>query len=348
MSLSNCIIFFVAIFIGIYTSLFMQIRFTQSTNHANNLYAKYAVTACQDALEQNLLDDETDALKKEDDEDNKKNIWNEAETRNNAVNTFYKTLGLCLNKAEDGYYSEMEVMTPVICLVDFDGYYISYNGAYDDLTTSPEGYENIHTITPLNTWAEDVKGYTIRYFLSDYVEVTVPSGVIKRGNREDVYEKIQDSALSFLQDQEEFESQKNACIVQCLNDQIEYYINNLNLKADGYDTQYHVSLPENKGETWGGLIENPCIIGFVQGHTYRIRDQRLSVFGFASYDLSEPLHYFILENPEGEMTYFCYEEKKLKGEINNHDNSLFYNGNQIEEFYESMKECAQKGAYPES
>lgn len=343
MSWNDIIIFFVSIFLCFYSVIFVNTTIESGTNRANNLYAHYVASACQDALALNTLNgvEVRDNL-----QDNRENVWNDITVREKTVRTFYKSFGLCLNKDGDGFYNEMELMTPIVCLVDVDGYYISYNAAYDSNSSSHNDYDNLHNISALNTWSEKRENYIVRYYLSDNVQIIREDGTMIEGDRKEVYQEIGDPILDYLVNKEIFEESKNACIVQTLSDQINYYVNAINNNADAYDTQYIINLPEISGETWCGLVNEPAICAFVQGNTYNIRNKKASVYGFGIYELSEPLHYFILEDGTGVKTYYCYEEQDYFGKITEIEPHPYYNGYAIEELYNSKKDCAKEDAYP--
>lgn len=343
MSWSNVIIFFLSIFFCLYSVIFVNTKIESGTNRANNLYARYVASACKDALEMTSL---RNIEIKDVQQDTVKRIWKDVQAREDTVNKFYQSFGLCLNKNGTGFYNELEIMTPVICLVDIDGYYISYNAAFDNNSNSNDEYENVHNINALNTWSQPIGTYVVRYYLSDNVQVIAQDGKIYNGNRKKVYSDIADPSLEFLVMDEIFEDSKNSCIIQTLNEQINYYLNALNHNADSYDTQYIVNLAEVKGDTWCGLIDEPAICAFVQGKTFNIRNKKASVYGFGIYEIGEPLHYFILDNGSS-LTYYCYEEKAMQNNIIETDTFTYYQGNEIKKLYSSKQECAQEGAYLE-
>lgn len=347
MSWSDIVTFFIALFISVFSVSVTSLELIKSTVRANNLYSTYVITACQDALEMELAD--SDTLSEKESNQEKDSFWKRAETRENAVNTFYKSLGLSLNKKNETYYNDLELMSPIICLIDYDGFYLSYNAAFDDNATTDENNLNFHNITMLNTWAENIGTYTIRYYLTDKVEVYSNTGKQYIGNRKEVYENIyketSDETLAYFMDDAEFSLSRNACVIQHINEQVEYYINNMNLAVDSYDTQYSLYLAENQGETWAGMIDNPTIMAFIQGPTYNIRQKHISVFGLGAYDYDEPLHYFICEE-EGVKIYRCYEEELWRNKIQKIEGKVYYNGIEIQKFYESAKACVKAGAYP--
>lgn len=347
MSWTDLIIFFLSLFFTFFSVSTLNMQFIKSTVRANNLYATFVITACQDALEMELSDS-TD-LSDDSHIQGKDMFWKDYEIRENAVNTFYHSLGLSLNKTTDAYYNEIELMTPVICLIDYDGFYISYNAAFDDTAVTSDDNDNLHAITQLNTWAENVGNYTVRYYLTDDVTVYCHNGKQYYGDRkevfQDIYAETSDTTLQYLADDEEFDLSRNACVIQHIDEQVEYYINNHNLAADGYDTLYSLNMTENSGETWTGMIDNPTILAFIQGPTYNIRQKKVSVYGLGAYEYDEQLHYFI--STENDMMYYrCYEEELWKNRIHTSNGKIFYNGLEVTRFYTCAQDCAKEGAYP--
>lgn len=344
MKMTDITIFFLSIFLCLYAVIFVHTRMEDATNRANNLYAHYIATSCQDALELNILEA---AEIKDNESRGLQQAWQEPSVREAAVKTFYKSFALSLNKREEGYYNEIELMTPFVFIIDVDGYYISYNAAFDPNSSSHSDYNNLHNISAINTWSENRNGYIVRYTLSDLVQVICPDGRIITDDRWDAYNKAASTDLDYFLNDESFLEEKNACIIQDMTDKMNYYVNTLNNNADAYDTQYIINLPEIKGETWCGLIDKPAIAGFVQGNTYNIRNQKVSVYSFGIYEMGEPLHYFVMEDLSGERIYYCYEDKKMTGQITQVGEDRVFNGSPLKEFYTSKEDAAKSDAWPE-
>ncbi len=300
-----------------------------------------------DTLRENVQADLNDLLNEDTIRSKEGRIWADLGVRKNAVDTFYQSFGLCLNMRTEGFKNELEMIMPICVLVDNDGYYISYNGSLDGVNSNVGfDYEDLHTMTSLNAWAKDFGDYTVRFFLDDTIVLTdKKTGGQYNGKREELVIEDPAEEIAFLFDKEEFEEYKNEVIVQEINDKVLYYINNVNFAADMYDTQYALNLPESKGQDWCGLISRPTVIGFTQGKSYSVRGRKLSVYGYGMSDLGEQVTYFIYEDADGYKTYHCLEMEEHNGNIEKIDQKFYYKGEEITDFYQTIEECARKGAF---
>lgn len=345
MSYGDMIIFYITVFLCFFIEPFVDGDVMKAAGHANNAYARYVAVSCEDAMTQSgwsdiVLRDDTEAV------DTDFLIWDDFSVRENAVSMFYKTFGSCLNRDDFFYEHELELMTPVLALVDYDGYYICHNGGLDSLTTTSPADESLHCISPLQAFSEERAGYQIRYYLSDTVEVYTGSGLRYKGHRRDVYDAIGDTALAYLVDDAEFDEIKTACIVGRINEQVLYYMNEQNYRIEDYDVKYFLGLSQVEGATFCGLLDKPAVLGFVQGNTFKTQGKRISVYGFAMSELGEPLHYFIVKNPYDKLVYYCYEEALVKGSLSVVDGQLTYYGQIIRGLYPTKKDCVKLGAVP--
>lgn len=202
---TDYIIVFIITFSCFAVLAFYGINTSTKTSEANTEYANMLTVACNDAMK---------ATNTEHIEDG---IWKTEAARRNTLSTFYSTLAFCFNNE----YTKEEanhIYTPIACLIDTDGYYISYNSSFDNTgnvyidsyasgneyskwmpssvahTTlyDTQAFISGMTVSSLNTWNEMVDDCIIRFYLTNKVSVTMPDGVIITDTRERVLKKIRD------------------------------------------------------------------------------------------------------------------------------------------------------------
>lgn len=356
MKLSNFIILFLGIAACFIFVAFTNIDITQKTNVENTEFSTKLSSACYDAA-QSMKTENVEHFGK---------VWHNEEDLLDTLTVFYNSLVYSFNWDNQGRVNEMALYTPVVCLVDLDGYYISHNVVFNTTGTVsiPDDAEKRNGLSALNTWTKSYNGVILRYFLNDNVEVYCGDGSKVEGNRYKVYELLSEkhpgeaAELSFIINDDEFNSRKNELIVREINKQCEYYINRHNVIGDSYYNQYQFEMPEVAGEDWSRLLQNPTVISFLQGYSARTSDNYLNVYSLAGGELVKNYHYFI----DGDE-YHCIEaESGVTKSINTVTTDYEsegtvktvtteyvvyeFNGHKIDTIYNSQTECAMRGATP--
>lgn len=333
MAITDYAIFFLVIFFSLLIPNTLNTQIVKAMNRANIVYSEYAITACQDALRQTALENSQG-----------ENIFFNNEIRQNTVNTYYASLGRCLNRDNPGQRANLETATPGIVLVDYDGYYICYNGAYDLKNTLSDETEDIHVITEKYTWSRQYGNhYIVQFTLSDNVIVYDSDGHTYKGSRDKAFLAAgSPSELAFLND-ESFEEEKNDVIVTAIEEQFNYIVNNYNKKTDMNSTQYTILFPRVEGEVNCRLFENPTIISFLQGKARNVHGQRATVFALGGEELDNRLRYFI--SGEDIQKYgYCLEDELQDAQIARVSKALYFDEKKIEKIYFSKSAYAKDGA----
>lgn len=266
MKFSDYILIFIGIILCFGIVSFANVDITKKVNTQNIEYSNKLTAASYDAAQTM----NTDNVEKYG------HVWNDEDDLNDTLTVFYNSLVYSFNWDNQGRVDEMALYTPVVCMVDVDGYYISHNVVFDTsgMVEIPSETDKRNGLTTLNTWTKNYGGVLLRYYLSDYVEVYSLDGTIFSGNRKDVYKTLTEkrpggaevSNLCFLMDDDTFNANKNELIVREINKACEYYINRHNVIGDNYENQYTFEMPEIAGEDWARLLKNPTIISFLQGY----------------------------------------------------------------------------------
>jgi hypothetical protein len=297
-------------------------------------------------------------------------VWNDEKDLTDTLNMFYTSLVHAFYLEPAGREDEMVLFTPVVCLVDINGFYISHNVVFDKtgMVSISSQAEKRNGLTTLNTWTENVGSMVLRYYLNDYVEVYTNAGKTYSGDRKEVYIEILEkehsraAEVDFIVDDDRFNERKNQVIIGSINKQCEYYINRHNVIGDSHINKYKFNMPEIKGEEWARLLENPTIISFLQGYSSKADNRPLNVYAFAGGELVQNYHYFIVDDGHG-GEYHCIESdpdvvETTKTETISYESGgktktktttyvvYTYDGTVIDTIYNSQAECAKRGATP--
>lgn len=332
MKLHNVLLLFTGIFFAVFILFSVGNHTYADFAEENREYAVWLTSACYDASK--TLEAESIRVSS--------GLWNDTKKREKTLSTFYKSLANNLSSEQN-----MDVVTgdtPFVLLVDNDGFYISYNAGYDKCGNSevPDDLETINVVSSINTYTENVGGHTVRYYLNDYVSVTLSNGSYYDGMRWEVYEKLPDRAksqLQFLADKDAYAENRTHAVVLRIEEVINYYLNTQKNITSAYNTGYNVTLPEITGEDWSRMLKKPSVISFAQGRQLSINHHRLNVYAFSGGELTDSLHYFVVNG----MYYRYDRDVTLSLQA---DGSYSYMGLPIDGFYESMEEAAMTGAMP--
>ena len=191
MKFTDYLIVFAFLFIAFGIVLFLNGNVQDRSSTSNTEYADTLTIACNDAMKVANMENTATAS----------NVWEKDGIRNEALKVFYNTLNLCFNTEYTEKENDVKIFTPVVVLIDNDGYYISYNSSFDNtgkvyIKTNPSAavehislansgqYSDSMTSSPLNSWTEEFGNFTVRYFLNDTVEISYtemlpdPTGVM--------------------------------------------------------------------------------------------------------------------------------------------------------------------------
>ena len=211
MKLTDYIIVFLIIFGSFGLITFYNTNLNSKTGITETEYANALAVACQDAARTIKTEDVTDG------------VWQNAEDREYTLNTFYNTLNFCFNTEYTEKSDETKKYTPIVCLIDNNGYYLSYNTVLDhtesvylqDSSGSMEdGYsfnskseaakdKNVKAyyesmiVTPINTWSENYGEIKVRFYLDNTVEIVSPSGQVLKKRYSEIIKDYKDDAPFF-------------------------------------------------------------------------------------------------------------------------------------------------------
>lgn len=333
----------ILIFIGLFFAFFLLFSYQNQTavhySQRNTEYAEKLTSACYDAAQTISADFVGKPA----------GCWDSKAAREETLKIFYKSLAQNLGLDTEVRSRGIQDYTPFVLLVDNPGFYISYNACFDEYGNAivPDDLDSINVVSELNTYVGTYDNHTVRYYLNDYVDVTLSDGSFYTGERTEVYNNLPHSAktvLSFLNDSVSFGEMRVEAVVGKVEQVINYYLNTQMINVSNYNTGYQVALPQLTGEDWSRMIAHPTVISFAQGEQEPMDGRMLNVYAYAAGELNKGYLYIILD---GE--YYCID-KELKNQLQKSVEGpgivYTYNGERIDALYNSMEECAEAGAVP--
>lgn len=305
---------------------------TQTTRYEADL--RSATNAALEAAKRNATEGNNDVIMR---------LFATERARNDAANSFFTTLYQSLGIEYDSVgQSEMQYRIPMMCLMDYDGYYIGYN-AHD------AGRSGHFVITNINTWtdvSEDAEEkFIIQYYLGPDCKVTVTdktTGKSYTGTYEQAYKYFGSPAeLEMVSSKEKYEDARLEAVLTDTTEVMDIYIDQYNYISNGANgdsekqLHYDFTLPTVDRANWANLMDKPSVLGFLQGPQVRdyTNSEDLNVYSFSGYELEEGIEYVILQEDDGS---YSYHQKECP-----HVNPLRVKGK-----FTSKKECAKRGAWP--
>lgn len=365
---SNFILIFFAIFLAFFFVITVRTTGATYSTKENTEYTSKLTAASHSAVQtiepKKLINGEY--------------LWNDEESRKKAVDAFYYSLASSFMQTTMD--RSLQVSTPILLLIDTDGYYIGYNALFDwnniaGVTTTDykkiDDFNQSIQMTSLGAWGEERFGYHIRYYLDDnYVSIIAPSGKKYTGRRGEVAAWMEKDGVSATEDiihyiKGEFTAHtatgdnlgdaflvyKEDIIVNSIEDALSRYINQYNYSAGNNGGGYSLTMPDISGEMWHRLLVNPTFVAFLQGDNINNGEKIINTYAYSGGELLKGDKYFITEHG-GKKIYHSYRECVKNGEILDTDTEFFtghstgISGGQIEKLYFTMGDCAAQGAVP--
>lgn len=346
MKFTHWILIFFVILLSIALPTFFRTNITAKTEQMNNNYSNYLIAASKSALDSAAEDSKSNT-----------SIFASEQTRQKAVDTFYKTLVQCFNYDYTTYAPIVKNYVPCIVLVDNDGFYIEYG---EDRQNADGTYEVYDIISPIHKWSRSYSPgasgnvgheFYVEFHLDDTISVVYLKNnedpVQYSGNYKDVYDQLHRDGISLgsminsdsiydlealLSNYKTFYNEKKDVIIAEVQRQLEYYINTkteVNNPNGRY--QYQFTLPRVTGQDWARMVDGPTILSFMQGAQTQYGTYKYNVYALAGAEVEYDYVYYI--SPVDGTDYY-----HLKG-CQHLDESKMSRGY-------SMEKAASLGAYP--
>jgi len=256
MKITSWAIFFVAILLFI----FVRNQINQDANTQNLLlqvqYNKSIDTATQDAAYA-LIANASQA--KESQYQSAKNVRINKEE---AITTFFRTMYMNFNVTHDIVGQEqLNSYVPALVVVGYDGYYLYHFEEYKDAN----GNTMLKQVwSPKKPYAyRDNQNNTYSFTLDNYVTINRASDKKKyEGFREDIQAE---ASIQFLNDPDKFDQVRRTTIVNTIQNDLGYTINQYNTYSKRYGISYTFTVPYISNEDWNNTINDAGVLAFVQG-----------------------------------------------------------------------------------
>ena len=313
-------IIFSVFFIFIVFWFFVKGGYLTKEEDAMVTYTEYLTNACDDAM---ATVDKEETI-----------VFNTDKKREKAINQFYYTLGRCMDYAYTNREPLLYQKIPCVILIDNDGFYVNYtqkDTGSDGMTYYNQVYSGI------NTWLEKYDSYFIQYFLDNTIKVTkIGSDKVFEGNYKDVYEQIVNSGLAynpvvFLEDDNKFKLEKDAAIINTVNKQAEYYINNHNEAFMENHIKYSFTMSKSTEDALQGKLEAPAVLSFIQSPQTSVTDEFINVYALSASQKKKVMKYYICKNANNDLYYHEEGCSQITSDAM---------------VYSSMKDAAKHGANP--
>lgn len=179
-----------------------------------------------------------------------------------ALNIFLHTMYINMDIEDDPIAQDaLQWYIPALVVMDYDGYYIYAMGEYKD-SDGTNIRKSLWTAKKPYTYS-DISGNSIHFTL-DHVVEAFDSGTGKwlEGRQEEIRDR---TTIPLLLDNELFEQVRRSTIVNMIQDDLAYYIQQHNEIATRYGISYVFTLPTISQEEWNNTVNDIGLMAFVQG-----------------------------------------------------------------------------------
>lgn len=351
MKYSNVILIIIMVLLMIICPMFFATDINTKVAQENTKYTSYVRSATKAGLSAVTAEGMT----------NKDTLFSTEASRQDAVKSYYDTLVKCFNYENTTSEDMVKYYTPCLFLIDTDGFYIESTETYQAASDEAQGGSAAYTdvISPENKWTAKYGDYLVEFHLDDSVHV-IYNNQEYSGDYQEMYKKFSGSGYpdslkivdsssplpNFAEtNRDTFAQQKTDYIVSKLQEKLEYCVNSHQEFFNKQNAQYEFTLPKISGDDWGDILDNPTMLGFLQGKQVDYTDKYLNIYSFSGKKLDEDIDYYLVYDQTDKCYYYHTEEhmKQLfSGSITESDPNF------LDENFKktSMDKAAKSGAYP--
>lgn len=203
-----------------------------------------------------------------------------------AYNTFIHTLALNFETEDEVSKDFLARYVPVFGIVEYDG--LSLN-VYQNITKGNERLMERKWLPKLPFTYSDSAGNIVQFTLDEYV--TVYDAAQKdwyEGKREAIKDDV---TISLLNDADLFDKVRRDSIVNVLQENLAYQINQHNVYTKGLGITYKFTLPLISEKDWYNTVDDVGIVSFFQGYPFTRGEGTFNRFAFAGSRLARTEHY---------------------------------------------------------
>lgn len=181
--------------------------------------------------------------------------------REEALSSFFETLSFNFGAEDIVAKDILERYVPAIGVVDYDGLHLSVYKTYKD-EGGHKAWKRVW-LPKIPYSYEDGEGNVISFRLDDTVRVFDASNKKwLEGPRKEVAPYI---SIPLLTDEQTFDSVRRTAIINTLQENLAFYINEHNTYARHLGIDYTFALPVIPAEDWNNTVNDISVFGFLQG-----------------------------------------------------------------------------------
>ncbi len=285
-------IVFTILFIFLVFWFFAKGAYVTKEEDVTITYTEYLTNACDDAI--STVDKEETI------------VFDTEEKRKKAMEQFYHTLGRNFDVTNTNRESLLYDKVPCVLLIDNNGFYVYYTEKYN----ASDGMNYYGQVcSGINTWLGKYDVYFVQFQLDDTIKVTKSgSDKIISGYYSDVYQELVNNGMSvanltFLKSKESFLLEKDSVIINGVNEQTEYYMNNHNKAYGNNYMKYSFTMTKSVEDELQGKLTGPAVLSFIQGPQTNISDELINVYALSASQIKETLTYSVCKNKDGNLYY---------------------------------------------
>lgn len=244
------------------------------------------------------------------------------------VQAFFNTLYINFDVLDNPVLQrKINGYVPAIVIVDYDGYYV----LSQDIYTNSAGYQEVKLVwKPKKSYAYSEGDFSYAFTLDNMVTV-YDSGADKffKGDYHDLKFQVADNVL---QADTSFDQIRRRTIVECIKNDMNYYINKHNEVARKYGITYQFTMPTIENEDWYKTINDIGMLVFFQGIPLNTSGESYNTFALGGARIVRANLYFGETDAGNGIKFYHKEDCPL---LTVKDITYF-----------TRKECAENGYLP--
>lgn len=200
-----------------------------------------------------------------------------------SFDTFLQTLALNYRVNDAVTADVMSRYVPVYAVVDYDGLLLNVYKQYTDIT-GQKVLDRVWLPKIPFSYTDD-EGNVVNFTIDQDLEVY--DAALNEWFYGKRYELLGDVTVPILEDEETFDQVRRTTIVNTLQDNLAYYINEHNVYTKSLDVTYTFTMHLIPEEDWYNTVDNVSILAFFQGYPYRMADEEYQEYAFVGTRLNK-------------------------------------------------------------
>lgn len=193
-----------------------------------------------------------------------------------ALDAFLRTLAINYQVEDEITADVLSRYVPVFAVVDYDGLVMSVYKEFQNV--SNEKVVDRVWLSKIPFSYSDDEGNIVNFTIDEDVEVYDKElNEWFEGKRQEL---LTDVTIPILEDATKFEQVRRNTIVDTLQENIAYYINEHNVYTKELDVTYKFAFPLINKEDWYNTVDDVSILAFFQGYPFRMADSEFHEYAF--------------------------------------------------------------------